>query len=132
MSEERAIAIQALSAAFDRRDEQAFLDHFAADAELLDRLSLNPNVYRGREAIGAWFRGWDKVWDDVHGSFVEVLYDSGEVVLWRSAARARGKTSGVEISQSFWHVARFRGGVIAQIEHHRSQAEALEAAGLSN
>lgn len=120
-----------MSDAFDRRDEWAFIDHFAPDAELIDRLSLNPNIYRGHDAIAAWFRGWDKVWEDIHGSFVEVVHESDEIVLWRSSARARGKASGAEVSQDFWHLATFRDGKVVRIEHHRSEAEGLEAAGLS-
>ena len=131
MSEENVEAVYSLADAFNRRDEQAFLDLCDPNAELLDQLSLNPNVYRGRDEIASWFRAWDKVWDDISGSIVKVVHQSGEVVLWRSTARARGHGSGVEVSQDFWHFGKFKAGKLIRIEHHRSEAEALEAAGLS-
>lgn len=130
MSEENLEAIRASVAAFDKRNERAWLALCDRRIELLDELSLNPNIYRGHDQVAAWFRGWEKVWTDMRFFGPEIIRDEGDLVVWRSTARARGIRSGVEVAQDFWHVTRFRNGLMTRLENHRTEADALEAAGL--
>ena len=123
--------VEAVVAAFDRRDEAAFLAVNHSRVELLDELSLNPNIYRGHRQLAAWFRGWEKVWTDMRFSGPYDVREEGDLMVWRSSAKARGRTSGVEVAQDFWHVTRFRDGLVIRMEAHRTEADALEAAGLS-
>ena len=131
MSEENLAKARAIAQAFDERDEAAWLALCDRDVEFLDKLSLNPNVYRGRDAASAWFRGWEKVWEDINVPMAEIIRDEDDVVIWRSSARARGKMSGAEVAQDFWTFGRLRENLFVRIEVHRSEADALEAAGLS-
>ena len=131
MSEENLETLRAAVAAFDRRDEKAFLELCDPRIELLDELSLNPNIYRGHEQVAAYFRGWEKVWTDMSFRGPEVLRVDGDLTVWRSSAQARGKQSGIEVSQDFWHVTRFRNGRMIRLENHRTEGDAFEAAGLS-
>jgi ketosteroid isomerase-like protein len=130
MSQENVETVRAAVSAFDQRDEAAWLALCHPKVELLDELSLSRSVYRGLDAVGAWFRAWEKVWEDVSVSGLEVLREQGDLVVWRITARARGRLSGVEVAQDFWHVTRLRDGRFIRIENHRSEADALEAAGL--
>jgi ketosteroid isomerase-like protein len=130
MSQENVETLRAAVVAFDQRDEEAWLALCDSRVELLDELSLNPNIYRGHDQVAAWFRGWEKVWTDMRFSGPEDIRDEGDLIVWRSTARARGRRSGVEVSQDFWHVMRFRRGLMIRIEAHRTEADALEAAGL--
>jgi len=132
MSEENLEAIRAFVAAFDQRDEQAWLALCDPRIELLDELSLNPNIYRGHDQVAAWFHGWDKVWTDMRFSGLETVRDEGDLVVSRTTAQARGKQSGVEVAQDFWWVSKFKNGLILRFECYRAEADALDAAGLSD
>jgi ketosteroid isomerase-like protein len=131
MSEKNVKAIRELVAAFRQRDEDAWLALCDRRVELLDELTLNPNIYRGHDQIAAWFRGWEKAWTDMKFSGPEVIHAAGDLVVWRSHAQARGRKSGAGVAQHFWHVTRFNGDLIVRVENYRDEADALKAAGLS-
>lgn len=115
-------------AAFGRRDLAQWLEAFHPDADFLDELSLNPNVYRGHEEMTRWFRGWDKIWEEIRLSTPDVVLEAGELVVVRWTVRARGKVSGIDLTQDFYGSATFRDGKVARFECYRTESDALEAA----
>ena len=90
------------------------------------------------EAEGQTFRGHDGVrrwWQEVvlplgglHGE-PEEIRDLGDTVLARVAATYRPR--GVEVPQTIWIIVRYRDGMAIWWQFFRTQADALEAAGLS-
>ena len=64
----------------------------------------------------------------LHGEPVEVR-DLGDTVLARIVGTYR--PSGVEVRQTIWQVVRYRDGKGTWWQFFRTEAEALEAAGLS-
>jgi ketosteroid isomerase-like protein len=62
---------------------------------------------------------------------VDTIRDLGDTMLVALRVRGRGVGSEVPIEQRAWHVVRLRDGRIARVEAFLLEAEALEAAGLS-
>jgi len=86
-------------------------------------------VYRGKDAVIGWWRQWLDAWETVE--FDYQLVDAGDRVVLLLDQRMRGRSTGIEVSLGkYAHVATFKDGRIAQWKVHRSQAKALEAAGV--
>ena len=90
------------------------------------------------EAEGETFRGHDGVrrwWQSVRGAFTEVHWDY-DMVQARSdrgvaMLRIEGTLSGVEVVQTMWQAIVLRDGKGVWWGFYRTEAEALEAVGLS-
>ena len=59
------------------------------------------------------------------------VVDGDRTVAIRFRRHLRGKASGVEVDYDYWAVFMFRDGRVSRVEWFRPDAEALEAAGLS-
>ena len=88
-------------------------------------------IYRGRlEVLEFWGR-WLEAWDTVEVEFK--LTDAGDCVFAEVEQSMRGKGSGIEIEfPDHWQVFTFREGQIIGHAFFLDEAEALEAAGLSD
>ena len=73
-----------------------------------------------------WTEGFTD-WTPVPQEFT----DAGRRVVVRVRQSARGEASGVPVTDDFWFVFEFRGARIARMSIYAHEAEALEAAGLS-
>jgi hypothetical protein len=87
-------------------------------------------VCSGIEANRQWWREWFAAWETLQ--FEYELVDAGDRVVMLLDLRMRGRSSGIEVpfGKHAW-VATFREGLIIYSKLYMSQAEALEAAGLS-
>jgi ketosteroid isomerase-like protein len=87
-------------------------------------------VYRGTDAVRQSWREWLAAWEALR--FEYELIDAGERVLLLFDLRVRGGSTGIEMpfGKAAW-VYTFRDGLIVHQKFYMSQAEALEAVGLS-
>ena len=84
----------------------------------------------GREALQRWFREWSDGLDQIHYEAEEIV-EANDHVLSKSNMRARGRASGIEVDSTLYAVWTIREGKIVEVVWSSNQAEALEAAGLS-
>lgn len=87
-------------------------------------------VYRGPEAVRQFWRDWLTAWETVQ--FEYELLDAGDRVVALIDQRMRGRATGIEVPfGKYAHVYTFKDGLIVHWKGYMSQAEALEAVGLS-
>jgi ketosteroid isomerase-like protein len=116
----------------DARDDPGALAAIIDDdAEFVvpDRY-LGGQRYRGPGGVLAFFRDWAGTFAEWDYS-VEGLRDAGDVVIAHVHQWGRGKASGATVDNRFWQVWVVKAGKVVRVTHHESEAEALEAVGLS-
>ncbi len=131
MSEENLALFREGMDAFNRRDKAAWLalcDPAYENVPPRDWPESAP--IRGPEAIWDFFLTAQEPWEE--GSFeVGEIIDAGhDKVVAEQRAELRGKTSGADVSWSYWHVLTIRDEKIVRSEWFNDRAEALAAAGL--
>ena len=130
MSQENVqLAYRALEA-FNRRDLDAVLALAHEEVVVESRLVAMEGGYHGHEGVRRW---WENVFDVLPDYEVEVeeVRDLGDVTLARLRARAHGAESAAPLDEVIWQVARWRAGRYTWWRNFLTEAEALEAAGLS-
>jgi ketosteroid isomerase-like protein len=83
-----------------------------------------------REGFERFMREFLAQWDGFEMEAEELL-DLGDTILVTERQRATGKSSGIEIDQTFYVVWRFRDGLVTAVRWEADLAAAREAAGLS-
>jgi len=84
----------------------------------------------GHEALIEYWERWLGAWSSFRVEAEEFI-DAGEQLVAAAATRGRGRTSGVEIRQRFFHVFEMhKGKILRQLESLDRDA-ALQVAGLS-
>ncbi len=118
--------------AFNRRDLDAFLALLDPDVDFAPRsVALEGGrSFRGHEAVRTWWESTFTAFSD-YVAEIEELRDVGDMTFSRLRFRGHGMESGVPIVDMQWHVVEWRHGSVARLRTLRSEAEALEAAGLS-
>jgi hypothetical protein len=92
-------------------------------------LDLN-SIFRGADAVRDFWHGWFSAWETVHYDYE--LVDAGDSVVMLLELVMRGRSTGIEMPfGKFAWVSRFKDGLVVHVKLYMSQAEALEAAGLS-
>jgi ketosteroid isomerase-like protein len=132
MSEENVeLAYQSVDA-LNRRDLDAFLSLCDSDLEFHSRLVEleGGEPYRGRDGIRSWWENLLRVFPDFSAEIEEVR-DLGDVTVTRAHLRGHGTESDAPWEQTQWHVAEWRHKKSIRWRVFMSEAEALEAAGLS-
>jgi len=130
MSEENVQIVRRCYEALRKDDLGQFLDHVHPDVEWHSLILEIEGVFHGHDGVRKWWRELRSVFPDWDPSIGEVR-DLGDYVLVHAHGIGSGASSGVGISDDFWQIARFRDGLMAWYGAFRSEAEALEAAGLS-
>jgi ketosteroid isomerase-like protein len=99
----------------------------ATDAPVLD---IN-RVYRGKAAVRHFWREWLAAWET--NQFEYELVDAGDHVVQLFDLRMRGRSTGIEVpfGKVAW-IFTYRNGLVVHQKFYVSQAEALEAVGLSD
>jgi len=130
MSQENVdLALRALDA-FNRRDWDAIVALVDDEVVIESRLVAMEGGYRGHEGLRRW-------WDNFLGTFpdytceVEALRDLGDVTLGHIRGWGHGAASDTPIVDPFWIPMRWRNGKCVWWRNCSTEAEALEAAGLS-
>lgn len=85
---------------------------------------------KGREGLLDVIAEWLEDFDDFE-LWVEECIDAGDEVVVRVGERARGGSSGVPVEARFWLVYELRDGKVVRLDMYATEAQALEAVGLS-
>jgi hypothetical protein len=130
MSEENVEVARRVMEAVQREDWDAVVAELDANVEIDDRDIIESGQYRGHPGFFKWLDDWGGSWDSWR--IEDIDYRAREdvvVALFRMEARGRG--SGIELVRDDALVFELRSGKVARLGYHNDQAEALEAAGLS-
>jgi ketosteroid isomerase-like protein len=131
MSQENVEVVRRNNEAYNRRDLGAYLDTVAETVTFRSRFSAMDNrVYRGRDEMRRYFAELDEVWSR-YDMGLERLVDAGDRVAGLFHLHAVGRESGLRLEEHPGVVFTLRGGKVVQIDAYATQAEALEAVGLS-
>jgi hypothetical protein len=116
--------------AFNRRDLDAFLALHGDDVEVTTLLAeLESGPYRGRDGVRAWWESLLTVVPDLRVEADEVRA-AGNLTVARLNLSGQGMLSDVPVEAARWVVQEWRGEKCIRWRIFRSEAEALEAAGL--
>ena len=132
MSQENVELVYRLNDAFKRRDLDAYLALCDPDVEYYSRFGEveGGGPYRGHEGVRSW---WGKLlaFSPDFGTEIEAVQALGDVTVARVRQRAQGVGSDAPVAQTQWIVTRWRNGKAVWGHIFLSEAEALQAAGLS-
>ena len=132
MSEENVELFYEANDAFNRRDLDALLALADPDIEWFPRIAEleGGRPYRGHDGVRHWWESWLAVAPDFSGE-VEEVRDLGDVTVGRVHLRGHGGASGAILEQTVWQFTEWREKKCVRYRTFASEAEALEAAGLS-
>jgi ketosteroid isomerase-like protein len=129
MSEANLVLARNAVAAFNRRDVGALVEMTTDDVEWVTWTgTVERTVYRGADGLAEYFRDAD-VWH-VLNLDIQEFRDLGDRVLVVGTFHARGGGSGVEVHAPWYSAFYVSEGKLARVLSFRTEAEALEAAGL--
>lgn len=105
------------------------------DPDIIWENHFGPIEYHGRfqgyDAVRQFWREWLEPFESYEPQ-AETFIDAGDNVVVGCRATGRGRASGAEVGNwAFWLVYRIRNGRVVHIETFATQAQALEATGLS-
>jgi|SRR5918995_1101302 ketosteroid isomerase-like protein len=119
--------------AYNRRDLDGLLDHWAPDAvvDWSNSRGFDGGVYRGHDDIRAFLQRFWAAWDEVR---IELVDDPVEVeeglLIAENLAYLRGRDDIETQARSAWLIT-IRDGKQTSLTLYQTKQEALEAAGLS-
>ena len=116
--------------AFNRRDLDAFLALMDAEVEVGSRLVVMEGGYHGHDGVRRWWKNLFDAFPDFASEVLEVQ-DHGDVTLVALRNGGHGVGGDTPVEDLIWQVARWRDRTIVEWSSHDTQAEALEAVGLS-
>ena len=128
MSQENVEVVRAICEDFARGDYETALKRLDENVEFVSHAS--GRSWDGREETRQGMTSFMETWDDYYYEVRDVI-DRGDQVLVEGWQRARGKSSGVDVSEPIYTVFTVRGGSVTSYRLFRDRAEALEAVGLS-
>jgi ketosteroid isomerase-like protein len=132
MSEENVDVVQAGHDTFNRRDLDAYLTLCDPDMEFTpyERAIEGLGPYRGHEDVRRW---WDEAFEALPDFEVELneVRDLGDLVLVGGCLRGHGAGSGAPFERVYWGLFRCRNKRVVWWHAFEREADALEAAGVS-
>jgi ketosteroid isomerase-like protein len=129
MSEANVELARNAVAAFNRRDVGALVELTTDDFEWVTWTgTVAPTVYRGADGLATYFRDAD-IWQ-VLNLEVDEYRDFGDRVFVVGTFHQRGGGSGAEVHEPYYSAFYLSEGKLARVLTFRTEAEALEAAGL--
>jgi ketosteroid isomerase-like protein len=129
MSEENVEVVRSAFDAFEKGEVSEMLDWMTDDLTT-HRVEPDDAIYHGKEGFFRATADWIEDFDDWTVR-PEAFLDAGDSVVVRVRQAARGERSGVPVEGLAWFVFDVRGAKIAHLSIHLREAEAFEAAGLS-
>ena len=130
MSQENVEVVRRGIEAFNRRDLKTWLTTFRSDAEIDWSRSRGPlkGVYRGHSELEVFWNGWLTFdWGELE---TYDLAEAGSEVVVPNTAHMRGR-DGIEVEAKSAFVFTVEGKLTTRLEMFQKEAEAVEAAGLS-
>jgi ketosteroid isomerase-like protein len=132
MSRENVEVVRRSTDAYNRRDVDGMLAHWAQDAVLdwSNARSFDAGLYRGHGEIRAFMEEFFASWDEVR---IELVYGPAEVeaglLIAENVTYMRGR-DGIEVqARSAWLIT-VREGKQTSLTLYQTKQDALEAAGL--
>ena len=119
---------------YNARDAEASLASWDPECEWHPFLSTEVEgapAYRGHEGLRQWFRDTEEMFSEVEWRVEAVRNLGDDRVLVLGHIRARGRTSGAEVSSPIGHLFEFREGRVLRGWAYPSHEQALSAAGLA-
>jgi len=131
MSQENVEVVRRGYSELNRRDVEAWLEAFHANAEMYD-VAGGPEApaRQGHDALREWVKKMDEIWADGRHE-PEQFIDAGDFVVVALRVRARRRDIGVPFDMPLFHVFEMRDGKIQRGTAYLDKAEALAAVGLS-
>ncbi|MDQ3729062.1 MAG: nuclear transport factor 2 family protein [Actinomycetota bacterium] len=118
--------------AFDavrRGDLDGFLALIDPDVQFTSLITeADRRSYSGHEGVRDWFSTVRTTFEEFESHPEEIREIGGPLIV---RLRMEGTLGGVRIKQTMWQAVRVRAGLIAGWDVFRTEAEALEAVGLS-
>jgi ketosteroid isomerase-like protein len=131
MSQENVEVVAAVYESWMRGDYAAVFALFDPAVEWVPPPDVSSSGQRrGHEGVRRSMAGWMDYWEDYRFELRELI-DYGDDVLAEGWQRARGKTSGVEVSEEIFSVWTLQAGQVTRQRMFRERAQALAAVGLS-
>ena len=132
MSQENVELTYRAHEAFNRRDLHAFLAVMHPDTEFTpyEVAVQGGEPYRGRDGMRKWWEESLEVLPDLMVELYEVR-EIGDRVFVHGRLQGHGASSGAAIERPLWGALEFQDGKQFRYWAFGSEAEALEAAGLS-
>jgi ketosteroid isomerase-like protein len=131
MSQENVEIVRRAFAAFSRDGPEAMARFWDPEIEVGVPPELaQAGTYRGRDAVLGWISEWSDAWERIEYTPQEIVENDDAVVV-TLLYDGVGKGSGLRIDGTFWYLMRLRDGKIVYLRLYGNEAEALEAAGLS-
>jgi ketosteroid isomerase-like protein len=128
VSQENVELVRATHAAINRRDLDALLALVHPRVEFRSLIAESEGRdYRGHAGVREW---WESVIQSLGGMHSEIEHIEAFDDVGVSRVRLMGEVDGVELSQTVWNAFRIRDGTVVWWSFFRTEAEALEAAGL--
>jgi ketosteroid isomerase-like protein len=128
-SDQIALAREMLEA-LNAQDDEAVLVAMHEDVELVPLIvDIEGGPFRGHDGVRRWLAARAEVWGTMRVEQID-LRTVGNVVLGRGVLSGVAQGSGVAIAEPIFGVLRFRGDLVAWIGFFRTEAEALESAGI--
>lgn len=114
----------------NRRDLDALLELMDEDVESVSRIVAMEGGLHGHDGIRRWWKSWFDAFPDYQLDVVETR-DGGDVVVATIRAVGHGAGSDLPVEDNIFHASRWRDGRCVWWQVFTTEAEALEAAGLS-
>jgi ketosteroid isomerase-like protein len=95
-----------------------------------DPKRADSRTYRGHDGVLASFERWFEGFDE-YGAKLERIVDCGDRVFVAVREEGRGAISGATVGATNYQVITFREGKVLRYQEFYDEADALEAAGLS-
>ena len=124
----RAVA-EAVFSALNAGDLDAFLAFACEDVEFTSMVAeAEGATFRGHEGIREWWETVRNAFEDVRWDLLDVQGSGDRGV---SHFRMSGTLGGAPVQQTMWQAVKLREGKAAWWANFRTEAEALDAAGLT-
>ncbi len=130
MSQENVERYHRLLAAWNQGDIDELVARAFDDVVIHTALAGVEGDYRGHNGMRRWWHDFHDVFPDWHAEAL-VVRAAGDATVAQLHLTGHGGGSGAPVNQTMWHVTRWQEGRAAQISRYDSEAEALEAVGLS-
>ena len=123
--------VQRAAEAMNRRDLPQLLELFDRESVYHPRADEpDPSPHVGRDAYERLVGGFLESFSEISFEILELIDAGDDHVIGSTVLRARGETSGADVSDAYVFVYRLRGGLIVEGWEYRTKEEALEALGL--
>ena len=130
MSEENVRLAHRAMEAVNQRDLDALLALMDEKVEAVSRIVAMEGGLHGHDGVRRWWDNWFEAFPDYKIEIVEIR-DLGDVTVATLSAIGHGAGSDLPFEDKIWHASRWRDGKCVWWQVFYTEADALEAARLS-